>query len=230
MRVLIVEDEVRLNNIIKKGFVEDGFAVDQAFDGEEGQYLAESEQYDLVVLDLMLPKIDGITVCKNLRKKKSKTPIIILTAKSTVEDKIMGLDSGADDYITKPFSFNEFRSRVHALIRRSHQDPSPTLEVHGLILNPLSHVVTRDKKQIKLTPKEFAILELLMRNKDEVTTRTKIIEHVWDYDFNGMSNIVDVLVVTLRKKINSGYKQKLIKTIHGVGYTIWIQKAYDLKL
>lgn len=220
MRVLIVEDEIRLNNIIKKGFVEDGFAVDQAFDGEEGQYLAESEQYDLIVLDLMLPKIDGVTVCKNLRKKKSKTPIIILTAKSTVEDKIMGLDSGADDYITKPFSFNEFRSRVHALIRRSHQDPSPTLEVDGLILNPLSHVVTRDKKQIKLTPKEFAILELLMRNKEEVTTRTNIIEHVWDYNFDGMSNIVDVLVVTLRKKINNGYNQKLIKTVHGVGYVI----------
>jgi DNA-binding response OmpR family regulator len=220
MRVLIVEDEIRLNNIIKKGFVEDGFAVDQAFDGEEGQYLAESEQYDLIVLDLMLPKINGVTVCKNLRKKKSKTPIIILTAKSTVEDKIMGLDSGADDYITKPFSFNEFRSRVHALIRRSHQDPSPTLEVDGLILNPLSHVVTRDKKQIKLTPKEFAILELLMRNKEEVTTRTNIIEHVWDYNFDGMSNIVDVLVVTLRKKINNGYKQKLIKTVHGVGYVI----------
>ncbi|MFZ3301815.1 MAG: response regulator transcription factor [Microgenomates group bacterium] len=220
MRVLIVEDEIRLNNIIKKGFVEDGFAVDQAFDGEEGQYLAESEQYDLIVLDLMLPKIDGVTVCKNLRKKKSKTPIIILTAKSTVEDKIMGLDSGADDYITKPFSFNEFRSRVHALIRRSHQDPSPTLEVDGLILNPLSHVVTRDKKQIKLTPKEFAILELLMRNRGEVTTRTNIIEHVWDYNFDGMSNIVDVLVVTLRKKINNGYKQKLIKTVHGVGYVI----------
>ncbi len=220
MRVLIVEDEIRLNNIIKKGFVEDGFAVDQAFDGEEGLYLAESEQYDLIVLDLMLPKIDGVTVCKNLRKKKSKTPIIILTAKSTVEDKIMGLDSGADDYITKPFSFNEFRSRVHALIRRSHQDPSPTLEVDGLILNPLSHVVTRDKKQIKLTPKEFAILELLMRNRGEVTTRTNIIEHVWDYNFDGMSNIVDVLVVTLRKKINNGYKQKLIKTVHGVGYVI----------
>lgn len=220
MRVLIVEDEIRLNNIIKKGFVEDGFAVDQAFDGEEGQYLAESEQYDLIVLDLMLPKIDGVTVCKNLRKKKSKTPIIILTAKSTVEDKIMGLDSGADDYITKPFSFNEFRSRVHALIRRSHQDPSPALEVDGLILNPLSHVVTRDKKQIKLTPKEFAILELLMRNRGEVTTRTNIIEHVWDYNFDGMSNIVDVLVVTLRKKINNGYKQKLIKTVHGVGYVI----------
>mgnify|MGYP001570881642 CR=1 FL=1 len=229
MRVLIIEDEVRLNNIIKKGFVEDGFAVDQAYDGEEGQYLAENEQYDLVVLDLMLPKIDGITVCKNLRKKKSKTPIIILTAKSTVEDKIIGLDSGADDYITKPFSFVEFRSRVHALIRRSHQDPSPILEVDGLVLNPLSHVVTRDKNQIKLTPKEFAILELLMRNKEEVTTRTKIIEHVWDYNFEGMSNIVDVLIVTLRKKIGNGYKNKLIKTIHGVGYTIWIQKAFVLE-
>ena len=220
MRILIVEDEVRLNNIIKNGFVEDGFAVDQAFDGEEGQYLSESEQYDLIVLDLMLPKIDGVTVCKNLRKKKNKTPIIILTAKSTVEDKIIGLDSGADDYITKPFSFKELKSRVHALIRRSHKDPFPVLKIGDLILNPLSHLVTRNKKNIKLTPKEFAILELLMRNKGEVTTRTKIIEHVWDYNFDGMSNIVDVLVVTLRKKINSGYENKLIKTIHGVGYII----------
>lgn len=220
MRVLIIEDEIRLNNILKRGFVEDGFAVDQAFDGEEGQYLAESEQYDLIVLDLNLPKIDGITVCKNLRKEKNKTPILILTAKSTIENKITGLDSGADDYVTKPFSFVEFKSRVHALIRRSHNDPSPILEVNNLLLNPLRHVVTRDKKSIKLTPKEFAILELLMRNAGEVTTRTKIIEHVWDYNFDGMSNIVDVLVVTLRKKINSGYKLKLIKTIHGVGYTI----------
>ncbi len=220
MRILIIEDEVRLNNILKKGFVEDGFAVDQSFDGEEGQYLAESEQYDLIILDLNLPKIDGITVCKNLRKEKNKTPIIILTAKSTIENKIEGLDCGADDYITKPFSFIELKSRIHALIRRSHNNPSPELEVGGLILNPLHHVVTRDKKTIKLTPKEFAILELLMRNAGEVTTRTKITEHVWDYNFEGMSNIVDVLVVTLRKKINNGYKIKLIKTVHGVGYTI----------
>lgn len=220
MRILIIEDEVRLNNILKKAFVEDGFAVDQAFDGEEGQYLAENEQYNLIVLDLNLPKIDGITVCKNLRLQKNKTPIIILTAKSTVENKITGLDSGADDYITKPFSFVEFKSRVHALIRRSHQDPSPVLKINDLTLNPLLHVVTRDKKIIKLTPKEFAILELLMRNAGEVTTRTKIIEHVWDYNFEGMSNIVDVLIVTLRKKVNSGFKSKIIKTIHGVGYTI----------
>jgi DNA-binding response OmpR family regulator len=220
MRVLIVEDEVRLSNIIKKGFTEDGFAVDQAFDGEEGQYLAESEQYDLIVLDLMLPKIDGVTVCKNLRKKEIKTPILMLTARSTMEDKVDGLDSGADDYITKPFSFLEFRSRVHALIRRSHQETSPILTVDSLMLDPLRHVVVRDNKNINLTPKEFAILELLLRHKGEVVTRTMIIEHVWDYNFDGMSNIVDVFVVTLRKKIDKGYKNKLIKTAHGVGYII----------
>lgn len=220
MRILVVEDERRLNNIIKMGFIEDGFAVDAAFDGEEGQYLAESEDYDLIVLDLMLPKIDGIEVCKNLRKKEIKTPILMLTARSTTEDKVKGLDSGADDYITKPFSFVEFRSRVHALIRRSHQESSPVLQINGLTLDPLKHKVTRDGKDISLTPKEFSILELLMRHKGEVVTRTMIIEHVWDYDFDGMSNVVDVFVVTLRKKIDSGFKEKLIKTVHGVGYTI----------
>ena len=220
MRILIVEDERRLSNIIKKGFIEDGFAVDQAFDGEEGQYLAESEAYDLIILDLMLPKIDGIEVCKNLRKKGIKVPILMLTARSTTEDKVTGLDSGADDYITKPFSFIEFRSRVHALIRRSHQDGSPTLEIDGLMLDPLKHKVSRDGKDLSLTPKEFSILELLMRHKGEVVTRTMIIEHVWDYDFDGMSNVVDVFVVTLRKKVDGGFKTKLIKTVHGVGYII----------
>jgi two-component system, OmpR family, copper resistance phosphate regulon response regulator CusR len=220
MRILVIEDERRLNNIIKNGFIEDGYAVDAAFDGEEGQYLAESEDYDLIVLDLMLPKIDGIEVCRYLRKKEIKTPILMLTARSATEDKVRGLDSGADDYITKPFSFIEFRSRVHALIRRSHQEGSPTLEINGLTLDPLKHKVTREDRDIALTPKEFAILELLMRHKDEVVTRTMIIEHVWDYDFNGMSNIVDVFVVTLRKKIDGGFKNKLIKTVHGVGYII----------
>lgn len=220
MRILIVEDERRLSDIIKKGFVEDGFAVDQAFDGEEGQYLAESEDYDLIVLDLMLPKIDGVEVCKNLRKKEIKTPILMLTARSETVDKVRGLDSGADDYITKPFSFIEFRSRVHALIRRSHQEGSPVLQINGLVLDPLKHRVTRDSKDINLTPKEFAILELLMRHKGEVVTRTMIIEHVWNYDFDGMSNVVDVFVVTLRKKIDSCFKTKLIKTVHGVGYII----------
>lgn len=225
MRILIVEDERRLSDIIKKGFIEDGFAVDQAFDGEEGQYLAESEDYDLIVLDLMLPKIDGIEVCKNLRKKEIKTPILMLTARSETVDKVRGLDSGADDYITKPFSFIEFRSRVHALIRRSHQEGSPVLQIDGLTLDPLKHKVIRNGKDIILTPKEFSILELLMRHKGEVVTRTMIIEHVWDYDFDGMSNVVDVFVVTLRKKIDGGFETKLmgdkfIKTVHGVGYTI----------
>lgn len=220
MRVLIVEDERRLSNIIKKGFIEDGFAVDQAFDGEEGQYLAESEQYDLIVLDIMLPKIDGLQVCKELRKKSIKTPVLMLTAKSTTEDKVAGLDSGADDYITKPFSFVEFRSRVHALIRRSHQDSSPILSENDLTLDPLKHSVQRANKAITLTPKEFAVLELLLRHKGEVVSRTMIIEHVWDYNFDGMSNVVDVFVGTLRKKVDTGAKVKLIQTVHGVGYKI----------
>lgn len=220
MRILIVEDERRLSNIIKKGFVEDGFAVDQAFDGEEGQYLAEGEEYDLIVLDIMLPKMDGLELCRQLRKQNIKTPVLMLTAKSTIEDKVAGLDSGADDYITKPFSFVEFRSRVHALIRRSHQETSPVLKIENLEVDPLKHIVKRDEKTINLTPKEFAILELLLRHRGEVVSRTMIIEHVWDYNFDGMSNVVDVFVVALRKKIDSGSKKKLIQTIHGVGYKI----------
>ncbi len=220
MRILVVEDERRLSNIIKKGLTEDGFAVDQAFDGEEGLYLAESEQYDLVILDLMLPKVDGITVCKQLRKHNHKLPILMLTARSTTEEKVAGLDSGADDYLTKPFSFVELRSRIHALIRRSHQNASPTLKIGELELDPLKHTVTRSGKIIDLTPKEFAILELLLRHQGEVVSRSTIIEHVWDYNFDGMSNIVDVFVASLRKKIASGSTAKLIHTVHGVGYRI----------
>jgi len=220
MRILIVEDEKRLSNIIQKGLIEDGFAVDQAFDGEEGQHLAESEQYDLIILDVMLPKVDGLKLCGQLRIKNIKTPVLMLTARSTTKDKVAGLDSGADDYITKPFSFIEFRSRVHALIRRSHQDVSPILRADDLEVDPLKHTVKRGEQIIDLTPKEFAILELLLRNKDEVVSRTAIVEHVWDYNFEGMSNIVDVFVATLRKKIDSHNKTKLIHTIHGVGYKI----------
>lgn len=220
MRILVVEDERRLSNVIKKGFVEDGFAVDQAFDGEDGQFLAESEQYDLIVLDIMLPKVDGLTLCKNIRSKNIKTPILMLTAKSSTDDKVAGLDSGADDYLTKPFSFVEFRSRVHALIRRSHQEASPVLSLDDLELNPLKHSVTRKGTPIKLTPKEFAILELLLRHKGEAITRTMITEHVWDYNFDGMSNVVDVFVASLRKKIDVKGKKKLIETVHGVGFRI----------
>ncbi len=220
MRILIIEDEHRLSNIIKKGLTDDGFAVDQAFDGEEGLYLAETEQYDLIVLDIMLPKLDGLQLCRELRQKKIKTPVLMVTAKSTTEDKVAGLDSGADDYMTKPFSFIEFRSRIHALIRRSHQEISPVLKVDDLEVDPLKHSVKRDGKAINLTPKEFAVLEFLMRHKGEVISRTMIVEHVWDYNFDGMSNVVDVFVVSLRKKIDGGYKKKLIQTVHGVGYKV----------
>jgi DNA-binding response OmpR family regulator len=220
MRILVVEDERRLSTVIKKGFVEDGFAVDQAFDGEDGQFLAENEQYDLIVLDIMLPKIDGLTVCKNIRSRNIKTPILMLTAKSSTEDKVAGLDSGADDYLAKPFSFIEFRSRVHALIRRSHQEASPILSLGELELNPLKHSVTHKGTPIKLTPKEFAILEVLLRHKGEVVTRTMITEHVWDYNFDGMSNVVDVFVASLRKKVDTNSKKKLIETVHGVGFRI----------
>jgi len=220
MRILIVEDERRLGAIIKKGLVEEGFAVDLAFDGEEGKFLAESEQYDLIILDITLPKTDGISICKDLRKKNIKTPIIMLTARTTLEEKVIGLDSGADDYITKPFAFLELRSRVHALIRRSKQESSPILTIADLTLDPIKHILTRAGKPITLTPKEFSVLELLLRHKDEVVSRTMIIEHVWDYNFDSMSNVVDVFVASLRRKVDKGAEVKLIHTLHGVGYKI----------
>lgn len=223
MRILLIEDEKRLSDVIKKGFTEQGFAVDQAFDGEEGQYLAENEQYDLIVLDLMLPKVGGVAVCKNLRKKDVKTPILMLTAKDTVEDIAVGLDSGADDYLAKPFSFIELRSRVQALIRRNHNSPSGTLRLADLELDPIKHTAMRADKELKLTPKEFAVLELLLRHKGEVVTRTMIIEHVWDYNFDGMSNIVDVFIATLRAKLEKNSKTKLLHTLHGVGYKMAVE-------
>ena len=220
MRILVVEDEQRLSSVIKKGLTEDGFAVDTAYDGEEGLYLAESESYDCIVLDIMLPKLDGLEMCRRLRGKKIRTPILILTAKATVEDKVTGLDSGADDYMTKPFAFTELRSRIHALLRRSTGGISPLLTLVDLSVDPVKHTVIRNGTKISLTPKEFSILELLMRHTDEVITRTMITEHVWDYNFDGMSNVVDVFVASLRRKIDKKSAHKLIHTIHGVGYKI----------
>lgn len=220
MRILLIEDERRLANVVKKGLTEEGFAVDIVFDGEEGKYLAESEDYDLIILDITLPKVDGITICKELRKKNIKTPILMLTARATLEEKIVGLDSGADDYLTKPFAYLELRSRIHALIRRSKQEPSPILSIADLELDPIKHILTRSGKKITLTPKEFSILELLLRHKDEVVSRTMIIEHVWDYNFDSMSNVVDVFVAAIRRKVDKDAKVKLIHTLHGVGYKI----------
>ncbi len=220
MRILVIEDEHRLSNVIKKGLVEDGFAVDQAFDGEEGLYLAESESYDCIILDLMLPKIDGVAVCRQLRGKKIKTPILMLTAKTRIEDKTEGFEAGADDYLTKPFAYAELKARIHALLRRSHHEADPILKTADLEVDPMKHIVKRAKKIISLTPKEFAILEYLIRHKNEIITRTQITEHVWDYNFDALSNVVDVFIATLRKKINHDAQKNLIFTIHGVGYKI----------
>lgn len=220
MRILLVEDEKRLSHYIKKGLTEAGFAVDAAYDGEEGLYLAKEETYDVIILDVMLPKLNGIEVCKKLRVSKKITPILMLTARSETEDKISGLNAGADDYLTKPFVFAELKARINALLRRSYRQISNVVAIDNLEIDPVKHVVTRNKKDIKLTPREFAILELLMRRKYEVVTRTQVIEHVWDYNFDSMSNIVDVFIGTLRKKIDKGKKIKLIHTLHGVGYMI----------
>jgi len=220
MRILLIEDEKRLSHFIKKGLIEQGFAVDQAYDGEEGLYLAKEETYDVIILDVMLPKLNGVEVCKQIRTYKKNIPMLMLTARGETEDKILGLDSGADDYLTKPFVFTELKARINALLRRSYHQVTNNLAIDDLELDPLKHIVRRNGKMIKLTPKEFAILELLLRRKNEVVTRTQVIEHVWDYNFESLSNVVDVFIGTLRKKIDRGYKIKLIHTLHGVGYMI----------
>ena len=221
MRVLLVEDEKKLSDVIKQGFTEEGYAVDQAFNGEEGLYLAESESYDVIILDIMLPKVDGVTVCKELRKKGIATPVLMLTAKTQVEDKVAGLDAGADDYLTKPFEFIELKSRVHALIRRSSQKPISTIVIDDLEIDTVKRTVKRAGSEIVLTPKEFSILEFLARHKDEVVTRTQIMDHIWDYNFDSLSNVVDVFIATLRKKL----KSKIIQTLHGVGYKLTDPKS-----
>ena len=220
MRILLIEDEKRLSHYIKKGLTEDGFAVDTAYDGEEGLYLAKEETYDVIILDVMLPKLSGVEVCKQLRASQKNTPVLMLTARSETEDKVLGLESGADDYLTKPFVFVELKARINALIRRNYHQTSNNLSISDLEVDPLKHTVKLNNILIKLTPKEFAILELLLRRKDEVVTRTQVIEHVWDYNFDSMSNVVDVFMGTVRKKIDRGHKIKLIHTLHGIGYMI----------
>jgi heavy metal response regulator len=222
MRILIIEDEQRLSASIKKGLVEQSFAVDQAFDGEEGLYLAVQENYDVIIMDVMLPLKDGVEICKELRQKKVDTPILMLTARTRVEDKVIGLDAGADDYLAKPFEFIELMSRIRALLRRSNHQSESIIHIDTLEIDPIKHVVKRGKKEINLTAKEFAILEYLARHKGEVVTRTQIIEHTWDYNFDSMSNVVDVFIGTLRKKIDHGEKIKLIQTMRGVGYRLSI--------
>lgn len=220
MRILLIEDEKNLSNSIKKGLTEEGYAIDQAFDSEEGLYLAESESYDLIILDVMLPKLDGVGVCRELRKKQISIPVIMLTARTELNDKVKGLDAGADDYLTKPFEFLELKSRIQALLRRSHKQTDTVIRIEDLEVDPLHHSASRGGTQIELTPKEFSILEYMARHKGEVVTRTQIMEHTWDYNFDSLSNVVDVFIATLRKKVDGKNKKKLIQTVHGVGYKL----------
>jgi len=219
MRLLIIEDEKDLAENLKKGLTEEGFAVDISTNGEDGLFAAETEPYDLIILDIVLPKIDGITIAKKLRKSAIKTPILMLTAKTTIDEKVAGLESGADDYLTKPFAFAELKARIYALLRRGNTTELPVLEIDDLKLDPQKHTVTRAGQIIELTPKEFAVLEYLMRNKGKIVTRTMLLEHVWEYNFESMSNLVDVLIGTLRKKIDKRGK-KLIHTVYGVGFKL----------
>ena len=220
MRILVVEDEPKIARFIKKGLTEEGYAVDVARDGEEALAFARAAPYDLIVLDLMLPKIDGITVCRKLRKDDIEVSILILTAKDSIEDRVLGLDAGADDYLVKPFAFAELLARIRALLRRPQAMSSNVLEVGDLVLDVQKHRVERGGVQVELTSRELSLLEYMMRNPCQVLTRTQIMEHVWNYDFYAGSNVVDVYIRYLRKKIDEGHDDKLIKTMRGVGYSI----------
>ena len=220
MRVLIVEDEKRIASFIQRGLKEERYAVDLAPDGEQGLYLAGLDTYDLIILDIMLPGKDGIAVCRQLRQNKIDTPILMLTARDSVEDKVTGLDVGADDYLTKPFAFEEFLARVRALIRRKQIRKSPLLKVADLELNQLTHKAKRAGKEIALTAKEYALLEYLMLNANQVVTRTMISEHVWNEDFDSFTNVIDVYVRYLRNKIDKGSEKPLIHTLRGAGYML----------
>ncbi|MDA0691587.1 MAG: response regulator transcription factor [Nitrospinae bacterium] len=218
MRILIVEDEKKVAAFIKKGLEEETYAVDVAYDGEEGLYLGMENQYDLIILDLMLPVIDGLEVLSRLRGNKVDTPILLLTAKDSVEDKVTGLNTGADDYLTKPFAFSELLARIRVLLRRGKAETKTVLQVDGLTLDLVSHKVNRNGEEIELTGKEYSVLEYFMRNQGKVLTRTMIAEHVWDYNFDTFTNVIDVYVNHLRKKIDKSYPDKLLHTLRGVGY------------
>ena len=220
MRILIVEDEKKIADFIKRGLKEEGYSADIAHDGEKGHFLATTETYDLIVLDIMLPGMDGITLCKKLRNEKILPPILMLTARETVKDKVMGLDAGANDYMVKPFAFEEFLARVRALLRQKNMGAITKLEAGPLALDLVTHKVERSGVEISLTQKEYALLEYLMRNKGSVVTRTMISEHVWDINFDTFTNVIDVYITYLRNKIDHDHKHKLIVTMRGRGYML----------
>lgn len=220
MRILIVEDDAALHRIISKRLKEAGHSVDGCFDGEDGLAYAESMQYDCVILDLMLPKKNGISVLRELRGKGNASPVLILTAKDAITDRVTGLDAGADDYLIKPFSFEELSARIRALLRRGSDTKETVLRLADLTMNTATHAVHRADQPIQLTSKEYSLLEYLLRNQGHIQTRSQIADHVWNYDFDYDSNVVDVYIRYLRNKIDKGFSPKLIHTIRGFGYVM----------
>lgn len=220
MRVLVVEDEAKMAGLLKRGLEEEGYAVDSAGDGREALWLATENPYDAIVLDVMLPDLDGFEVCRRLRSAERWSPVLMLTARDTVPNRVSGLDAGADDYLTKPFSFAEFLARLRALVRRGNPERPPVLAAGDLTLDPATRRVARGDAPIELTAKEFALLEFLMRHPGEVLSRTRLIEHVWDFAYAGDSNVVDVYVRYLREKVDRPFGMDSIETVRGAGYRL----------
>ncbi|MGD2296012.1 MAG: response regulator transcription factor [Candidatus Aminicenantes bacterium] len=220
MRILVVEDDKKVAAFLQKGLREEQYAVDVCYDGEDAVYEAQTIPYDVIILDIMLPKKDGFTICKELRENKVLTPILMLTAKDSLDDKVTGLSEGADDYLTKPFSFEELLARIRALLRRSQEYKTGILKAGDLELDPLKRTVRKAGTPVALTGKEYALLEYLLRNKGRIVSQSKIIEHVWDRNYDGASNIVNVHINHLREKIDKDSQVKLIRTVRGQGYTI----------
>jgi two-component system, OmpR family, response regulator len=221
MRILLVEDDSKIASFIIKGMKEAGYVVDHAVDGNDGLALALTEPYDAAIIDIMLPKLDGLSLIEEIRRNKVTTPVIILSVKGSVEDRVKGLQTGSDDYLTKPFAFSELLARVQALIRRASGATEPTrITLGNLSINLLTREVTRGDKKIDLQPMEFSLLEYLMRNAGRVVSKTMIMEHVWDYNFDPQTNIVEARICRLRDKIDRDFQEKLINTVRGVGYVL----------
>ena len=221
MRILLIEDDARTADFITKGLRQEGFAVDHAEDGEAGLHLARQTEFDVAIVDIMLPKIDGLTLIERLRGEQIDRPVIVLSARSSVEDRVRGLQAGADDYLMKPFAFSELLARIQALLRRTSAQSDPTaLAVEDLEMDLLRRKVSRGGQEIELQPKEFALLEYLMRNHGRIVSKTMIMEHVWDYNFDPQTNVVEARVCRLRDKVDRGFTDKRIKTIRGMGYVL----------
>ena len=220
MRILVIEDNHRLSSSLAANLAHEGYSVDAAYDGQEGQDLAELTPYDLIILDILLPKKDGLQVCRDLRRRRIHTPILLLTARDGVEDRVQGLDCGADDYLVKPFAMRELLARLRALLRRQSPYTNGRLEIGDLVVDPVTHTVEREGRSIDLTPKEFALLEFLLYHPNQVVTRELIEQHIWNYDFESESNVIDVYVRRLRRKIDDPFATKVLTTVRGVGYRL----------